>query len=220
MTGHEKEFKFILTQEEYERIRTNKEQLELIGETTYWNIYYDNPHGDLHRAGYTYRMSLVENGEGRFRRPKLTFKGPKHKTEHGLHSCEEVEQYLPGPLTKDDFFLHYTLLLPDAQHTEPWKKIAHMADGHPYLYVVGSIKICRTKFMYDGFIIELDRVSYSSDAHDFELEVETHEPETTYPLIVEFLKRHGIKPTPSHHGKQSRFWKFRKQHGMLPPFTW
>jgi len=217
--GYEREFKFALTQEQYEEVRANKEQLES-SEEVYWNIYYDDPHGDLHSHGYTYRMSLIEDGKGGFCKPKMTFKGSKHKTDHGLHTCEEVEQYLTAPLTKDDFFLHYTLLLPDRHHTEPWKKIAHMADGHPYLYVIGSIKICRTKFNYCGFVIELDKVSYSSDTHDFELEVETHEPEIVYPQIVEFLKRHNIKPTPSRHGKLSRFWRFRKQHGMLPLFTW
>jgi len=218
--GYEKEFKFTLTQEEYERIKENKEQLEQLGEATYWNIYYDNPHGDLHKARYTYRMSLIENGEGKFRRPKVTFKGPKHKTEQGLYSCEEVEQYLSGPLTKDDFFLHYTLLLPDAQNSEPWKKIAHMADGHPHLYVIGSLKVHRIKFKYGESVIELDKVLFSGDAQDFELEIETNDPETTYIQIVEFLRRHNIEPTPSLHGKRHRFWKFRKEHGTLPPFTW
>lgn len=215
--GQEKKFKFALTQENY---NTVKNSLTDFKEKTYWSIYYDTPHENLHKLGYTYRLTLIEDGKGGFRKPKMTFKGRKHKTEHGLYVYEEVEQILECPLTKDDFFLHHTLLLPDTHKTEPWKKIEHIADGHPYLYVIGSVKVRRIKFALHHTIAELDEISYSKDIHDFELEVETEDPDYAYPYIVSFLNGHKICPTPSLHGKLYRFWSFRKQYKPDPPFTW
>jgi uncharacterized protein YjbK len=217
--GQEVEFKFTLTEEQYKTMvaSLNPTLTETI---TYWNIYYDTPHSDLHNAGCTFRLSVIEDGKGGFCKQKITFKSKKIKTEHGLNTCEEVEQCLTGPSTKDEFFLHYTLLIPDRERTGPWQKIEHLTFHHPHLWVIGGVKICRIKYPYNNFIMEIDRVSFAPDAHDYELEVETDNPEFVYPQIVSFLLNHDITPMPSKKGKHHRFRKYKETQGRRVLFSW
>jgi len=217
--GHEIEFKFALIKEQYETIVASLNPTPIQSQT-YWNIYYDTPRADLYRAGCTFRLSIVEDGKGGFCKQKLTFKSKKVKTEHGLNTCEEVEEYLASPSTKDEFFLHYTLLLPDEKRTGPWQKIEHLTFHHPHLYVIGGVKIYRINCPYNDFVMEIDKVSFAPDVHDYELEVETDHSELVYPQIVSFLMKHNITPTPSKKGKHHRFRRYRETCGRQVLFSW
>jgi len=215
--GQETEFKFALTQSEYNVILSSFNP-GLSKSTTYWNVYYDTPHLDLQKSGYTFRISLVEDGQGSFCEMRTTFKGKKQKLDYGLHSCEEVEQVILKTLSKDDFFKNYTLLFPN--DAEPWNKIKHIANGHPHLCVIGGIKVHRTKYPHSSFVIELDKVSFSDNIYDYELEVETNFPELAYPQISQFLTNHNIPIKPSEAGKQQRFRIYKENHDTYSLFTW
>ena len=78
----------------------------------------------------------------------------------------------------------------------------------------------RNVHLYNGLVLEIDKVSFNKDTYDYELEVETNEPERVYPQILALLENMDIKPTPSKRGKLGRFMKHRAKHGKEGVLNW
>lgn len=216
---NEVEFKFTLTLEEYEKLIRDLDKT-LVATKTYWNIYYDTPGLDIQRAGCCLRITLHEDGEGGFCKLKATFKGKNAKDDRGLNSREEVEVELPGSLTKKEFFAKYGLLWSEDQIGEPWKRTNKHARGHVHLWPIGGVKIHRKNYAYKNMLLEIDRVAFNKDICDYELEVETDEPDLAYPQILDLLESKNIKPVPSRCGKHGRFLQHRVECGKEQVFSW
>jgi uncharacterized protein YjbK len=216
---NEVEFKFKLKIKEYERLM--EELNETLVETlTYWNIFYDTPTFDIYDAGCCFRISLYEDEKGGFCRPRACFKGKSVKDQRGLISREEVEVPLPEPITKEMFFMKYSMIFSAKNIGEPFEKTRTYTEGHPHLWVIGGIKIHRRKYVYNDLLLEIDKVAFNESTCDYELEVETNRPEQTYPQIVTLLRSIEVEPVPSKQGKHGRFMNHKAKHGRETIFSW
>lgn len=216
---NETEFKFELKREQYEELVGVLDET-LVDALTYWNIYYDTPSFDVHESGCCLRITLHEDGKGNFHKRKACFKGKNKKDHRGLSVREEVEEELAEPATKAEFFSGYTLVFSDDQLGLPYTKVVPYTHGHPHLWAIGGVKIHRRRYLYNGILLEIDKVAFNKDTYDYELEVETDKPEAAYPLILCLLDRFDIAPTPSKRGKHGRFMQHRAKYGRETVLNW
>jgi uncharacterized protein YjbK len=61
------------------------------------------------------------------------------------------------------------------------------------LRVVGSIHNQRQVFHVEGFALELDHTVYPNRAEDFELEIETRQPDAAWKLLERLLRESGAR---------------------------
>lgn len=171
----EKEFKNLLTKEEYEAliIAFQLDEKEPIKQT---NIYYDTHDMKLKALNSGLRIRIYKD------KGEITLKTP-------IQENEKLE-------TTDELTLEEATALAEAHKLKETGNVAeklkeygiHVAD----LDVIGHLSTLRYEFPGDNGTYFLDK-SYYQDQMDYELEFESESLEQGYIAFQEFLQKNGIK---------------------------
>ncbi|MDE1547970.1 CYTH domain-containing protein [Jeotgalibaca caeni] len=170
----EKEFKNLLTKEEFERLLVDFNLLEVepLHQT---NFYYDSKDGALRALHMGLRIRLYDDkGEQTLKSP--ISKNEKLETTDEL-SLEEATTLADNGKLKTDGYV--AALLRNSE--------IEVAD----LEQIGQLSTIRYEVPVEGGVFFLDE-SYYQDQKDYELEFEAEELETGALLFEQFLESHQI----------------------------
>lgn len=184
---------------------------------TYWNLYYDSPNRCLKSRDISFRIRIIE-GSTAWSSILATLKTGR-KWNGNVSTCKEHEIDITSRIQQDSFLINYAQVYSTKQIGELWKDISQATGGHA-ICLIGGIKVDRTRYMYQGERFELDRVHFSSEAEDYELEVETENPTAANKVVSNLFKMIDIEKVSSKKTKRGRFRKFSKKHGFQGILNW
>lgn len=169
------------------------EPAEVLHQTNY---YFDTPERDLrhkHRAMLRLRESETEQ----------VFTLKRASTfEDGYLQAEDYEE--PTEFTSSD--LRDEKWLPADVLPEPIHSIVRKEYGIEELRLQGALRNERQVFpMPQGFTIEFDKTVFPGARIDYEIEVETDDPETVRLALNSLLEQNAIDFVPETKTKYSRF---------------
>lgn len=210
--GIEQEFKFTLTTEQHDKFYNVMER-HFVGDKQYWNVYYDTASNNLLEKGCILRATLQESAwEDSFPFAKMVFKGRSDGFNDGFIVREEVEHYLPEPMSKVGFFRDYGAIHSKTQGgkalNKAYEQLKDLPESHRLLLPVGAMKITRTMFFHDAVFMELDEVSFDAKTKFYELEVETLAPNEALKVIHEVAELVGGQFVPSKSSKHEKLREF------------
>lgn len=164
------------------------------------NHYYDTPRREIQTRHRGMLRAREEEGVWRV----CVKLGATLGADGTMHSTEIEVRWTPDPgWSPDDV---ETLWATDL---EPIRKLRDELGiiGVEYL---GSLENERSVHTFDDHEIELDRLTLPSGELDYELELETEDPDRIRPALEVLLKRAGVEAVPQTQTKFQRFLSGRR----------
>jgi uncharacterized protein YjbK len=167
------------------------------------NIYLDT--ADLRLAGSLVMLRIRRRGgEGA---PLLTWKSGT-EVEAGFFRSTEVEAEIPPGKQAE------VLAQPSLLYRLDLPPVAELRArfGEVPLLVQGSLATERARFQGDGFVVEVDRMSFPDGSEECEVEVETERPEEARAWLLREFRRVGVRAEPSSETKYARLLSWLSAH--------
>lgn len=186
----EKEIKIhLLSQEDYQKVINNL--TGLINTEEQINYYFDTSNHNLRDNHIMLR--LRKKGDKNI----LTFKRGI-SLENGYFQAEEKEVVISNE-NASNIFKNPAVLKNYFDAPILSKPVCAS------LKLLGNIKTIRSRYHFQDFIIEIDKITFPNENEDYEIEIETDNPGKARIIIFLFLDSYNIKYMAQKYTKYERF---------------
>lgn len=199
MIGKEKELKIeILSKEDFEKLKEILKNPQTILEQK--NYYIDTTSLILSKNGIMLRIRLEKKENLEVKTLTIKF---EPKIKNGFFSANQVENSISEKEYNDSISRRNFLWLEGKEHIKILEKYSIYPNE---LDIIGSIFNKRYIYKLENYKLELDETTFQNGSKDFEIEIETENPEEIKDKILTLLNENNISFT---------FQKYTKYQRML-----